>query len=139
MMVINKLRQVFILFSFAGLVIFAGCEDKKNTDRGILKGTISIGPLCPVVRIPPDPACLPTAETYKAYQVDVYTSDGVNKIAELIPSLDGNFTSELPAGNYKINLENTLVSVGRSNLPLEITIQNNDTLIINVDIDTGIR
>lgn len=121
------------------IAVFVSCNDKKTNGSGYLKGTISIGPLCPVERIPPDPACSPTAETYKAYQVDVYSSDGVNKIAELDPSLDGSYIMELPAGNYKLNLEKGKVSIGGSNLPQQITIENNDTIMINIEIDTGIR
>jgi hypothetical protein len=121
------------------LVIYSGCEKKKIIDQGVLKGTISIGPLCPVERIPPDPACAPTAETYKAYQVDVYSSDGVNIIAELNPALDGSFITDLPGGNYKINLAKGILSIGGSNLPSEITIERGDTTILNITIDTGIR
>ena len=135
----NKYRRTFILLFLLVLAVFASCDDKKTNGSGFLKGTISIGPLCPVERIPPDPACSPTAETYKAYQVDVYSSDGVNKVAELNPSLDGSFLTGLPAGNYKINLEKGILSIGGSNLPLEITIESNDTILINIEIDTGIR
>ena len=37
----------------------------KSSNTGILMGKISIGPLCPVETDPPQPGCLPTADTYK--------------------------------------------------------------------------
>jgi hypothetical protein len=136
---VNKCVWIYVFLFLTTSVFIGSCDEKKTNVQGFLKGTISIGPLCPVERIPPDPACSPTAETYKAYQVDVYSSDGVNKIAELNPSLDGSFIIELPSGNYKVDLEKRVKNIGGSNLPLEITVGNNDTILINIEIDTGIR
>lgn len=120
------------------MIFFSGCEDRKSSADGFLKGTISIGPLCPVERIPPDPGCLPTAETYKAYPVSVFNSEGKTKILQLMPSIDGAFEAELPAGNYLIVLEKE-ISIGGSNLPSAISVNAGDTTLFNVNIDTGIR
>jgi hypothetical protein len=104
-----------------------------------LKGVITIGPLCPVETVPPDPACLPTAETYKSYPVVVLTSDGKKKVAQLNPELDGSFSTELAAGSYLVVLENSQNSISRSNLPLMVSIKSDSDTLLNIDIDTGIQ
>jgi hypothetical protein len=108
--------------------------------NGVLKGKISIGPLCPVERIPPDPACLPTAETYKAWAVDVWSVDKKSRVASLNPKLDGTYQIELPSGYYSIDFDVARTgSIGSSNLPKIISVTNRDTTVFNVNIDTGIR
>lgn len=108
-------------------------------ETGYLEGVISIGPICPVERVPPDPTCLPTAETYKAYPVSIFTSDGKRKIIQLNPSLDGSFSTELPPGNYLVILERAQNFIGGSNLPVEVSISTQDKTLLNINIDTGIR
>ena len=137
------MKKQFYLKLLTGLflslmLLDSGCEKRKSTGTGFLKGTISIGPLCPVERIPPDPGCLPTAETYKAYPVSVFNSAGKTKILQLMPSIDGAFEAELPAGNYTIVLEKE-INIGSSNLPSGISVIADDTTLFNVNIDTGIR
>ena len=46
----------------------------QEVTAGFLEGKVTIGPLCPVERTPPDPACQPTEATYKAWQIAVYTA-----------------------------------------------------------------
>jgi hypothetical protein len=131
--------KILSLIFLGGLILASGCDRKKSLDPGFLEGIISIGPICPVETIPPDPACQPTAQTYKAYPVSVYTSDGKSKIALLQPSLDGSFSSELPPGNYLVVLEKAQNSIGGSNLPAEVSITSQDKTLLNINIDTGIR
>ena len=133
------LNNIFNIIFLTGLVLISACDKEKGLSTGWLRGTISIGPICPVEKIPPDPACLPTAETYKAYPVSVYSSDRKSKIGQLNPSLDGSFSIELPEGNYLVVLEKTQNNIGRSNLPSEVSINSGDETVLNISIDTGIR
>lgn len=127
-----------ILFLF-GLLFFSGCENQFNDETGYLEGVISIGPICPVEKDPPDPGCLPGAETYKAYPVSVWTSNGRRKIAMINPALDGSYKVELVPGNYLVILELGQNKFGSSNLPAEVVVLPQDAIILNIDIDTGIR
>jgi len=133
------LKAIFGFIFLAGLILMSACDKEKGLNSGWLEGTISIGPICPVEKIPPDPACMPTAETYKAYPVSVYTLNGEIKIAQLNPSLDGSFNTELPPGNYQVVLETANKYVGGSNLPSEVTIVSQEKTILSINIDTGIR
>ena len=133
--VVKKLSGILLLILF----FTTGCKKLVNHETGYLKGVISIGPICPVERIPPDPGCLPTAETYKAYPVGIFSSDGRRKIGQLNPSLDGSYSSALVPGNYLIVLEKAQNNIGGSNLPVEVTISSKDTTLLSISIDTGIR
>jgi hypothetical protein len=135
----DLIKETVNIIFLTGLVLISSCDKEKNLTMGWLEGTILIGPICPVERIPPDPGCLPTAETYKAYPVSVYTSDGKRKITQLNPSLDGSFSIELPAGNYLVVLEKDQNNIGGSNLPSEVSITSKDITLLDINIDTGIR
>jgi hypothetical protein len=135
----DSLKAFFGLIFLMGLILMSACDKKKGLNPGWFEGTISIGPICPVEKIPPDPACMPTAETYKAYPVSVYTSDGKVKIIQLNPSLDGTFSTELPSGNYQVVLETPNKYVGGSNLPVEVSIVSLEKTMLSINIDTGIR
>ncbi|TFH36309.1 MAG: hypothetical protein E4G95_05895 [Bacteroidia bacterium] len=129
------------LIIVAALISTESCENQQLPfgEAGILEGIVSIGPLCPVETDPPQPECLPTAETYLAYPVSVWSSNGKTKIKEINPALDGSYSIDLPEGRYMIILETGDFGPGSSNLPAKVIIQRGDTAFFNVDIDTGIR
>lgn len=133
---LNIILSIVFLF---GVLFILGCSNQINQGTGFLEGVISIGPICPVERIPPDPGCLPTAETYKAYPVSIWTSDGRKKIVQLNPALDGSYKTELVSGNYLVVLENGKNRIGSSNLPIKVSIIQENKTILNINIDTGIR
>jgi len=132
-------NEIFGIAFLAVLLFISGCDKQMTQEAGFLEGIISIGPICPAERIPPDPGCLPTAETYKAFPVGVWTSNGRRKIAQINPALDGSFRTELTPGNYLVILENEQNTIGSSNLPVEVSIISQDTTMLNIGIDTGIR
>ena len=132
-------HKIFGIVLFTGLIFVSSCDKKSIQETGFLEGKITIGPICPVERIPPDPGCLPTAETYKAYPVSIWTLEGDLKIALINPALDGSFYTELPPGKFLVKLEKNQNGPGGSNLPVEVTITSRNVTLINIDIDTGIR
>ncbi|HUW93720.1 MAG TPA: hypothetical protein VMV74_11200 [Bacteroidales bacterium] len=109
-----------------------GCDKQNNQETGFLEGVISIGPICPVETDPPDPGCLPTAETYKAYAVSIWTSNGRKKITQIDPVLDGSYKTELVYGDYLVKLENGQNGPGGSNLPVEISIIPQNKTVLNI-------
>jgi hypothetical protein len=136
----NK-RWISIVIIVTGFLLMPGCDKLQynSGDDGFLEGIINIGPICPVETVPPDPACLPTPETYKAYPVSVWTANGRKKIKQISPASDGTYRTELAPGNYMVVLERDRNIIGGSNLPLIVSIMPNDSTILNINIDTGIR
>ena len=128
-----------VLTIFLVIILFTSCEKKIVQVEGYLKGKISIGPICPVETSALDSACMATAETYKTYPVSVFTNDGLNKITQISPELNGSFMIYLYPGNYILKLEAIAPHAGGSNLPMKVIINSQDTTSINIDIDTGIR
>jgi hypothetical protein len=120
------------------LLSFQRCENANYQENGTIKGNISIGPICPVEKDPPDPACLPTAETYKAYPVFIRLLNGSVKTF-ISPATDGSFSMGLPAGRYYITLEKQQNGIGSSNLPMEIIVNPGLETDLDIHIDTGIR
>jgi hypothetical protein len=133
---ISKLVPVLAIMSM--FFTFSTCGDNISGDDGLLEGTISIGPICPVETDPPTSDCLPTAETYRAYPVSIWTSDGSRKIARINPAPDGSFSNVLVPGLYIVRLEKDN-SIGGSNLPQTVVIRSLETTVFNISIDTGIR
>ena len=137
---LNRIKNpIFFVIIFIITVLSSGCNKLAESDPGFLEGKISIGPLCPVEHDPPDTACLPTAETYKAYPVGIWTSKGNTLITIITPALDGSFKMELEPGFYTIRLEKNLYSIGSSNLPAEVSINSGKETLLDISIDTGIR
>jgi hypothetical protein len=132
-------KMIFGIALLTGLFFMSGCDKRITQETGILEGVISIGPICPVETYPPDPGCLPTAETYKTYPVSVWTTDGMRKIAQINPSLDGSYSIELAPENYLVILEKGQNKIGSSNLPLKVSIISQNKTLLNINIDTGIR
>lgn len=132
-------KYVVILIFLLGASILSGCEDEIKEGNGRLEGIISIGPICPVETDPPEPACLPTAETYNAYPVYVWTANKSRKVAKIEPELDGSFFLELAAGDYIVDLDKEQIALGGSNLPMGISIEPLATASLSIEIDTGIR
>ena len=129
-----------LIFLVAFCVMLAGCLNYKSTGhpQGYLQGTVSIGPLCPVERNPPDPNCLPTQATFDAHPVWVWDSGHNNKIQRLMPDPNGNFNATLDEGAYVADLD-AHAGVGSSNLPAAVAIKAGQATTLDVSIDTGIR
>lgn len=107
---------------------------------GVLQGKISIGPLCPVETIPPQPGCTPTAETYKAWQTAIWNSSKTQKIINIIPNSDGTFQIKLSEGEYVIDFVNPdMGKLRNTGLPLKFSVNRSKTTQLSINIDTGIR
>ncbi|MEK6981590.1 MAG: hypothetical protein AABX38_01545 [Candidatus Micrarchaeota archaeon] len=134
-----KLKLIFLALVFSILLLIFGCVQTIPLEKGTLNGRITIGPICPVERYPPDPRCQPTNETYKAWQLYVWNLDQTTKIAIIKPELSGSYNLQLPVGKYLIDLEKQNQRFGAGNLPATIEIKPNQTTNLDIDIDTGIR
>jgi hypothetical protein len=99
--------------------------------KGVLTGTVTLSPTCPVERIPPDPACAP-----KPYAVIVEIR-AVNFFIQVHADMSGKYYLELPIGNYRVT------PYIESLYPIcelkEVSVKSNQTTVQNISCDTGIR
>ena len=135
----HRYRNPIMLCCVFIMILLDGCDSQQNQglQKGILTGTVTIGPLCPVETVPPDPNCQPTEDTYKAWPIGVFTIDNKTKLGLIQPNLDGTYSFELPEGAYVVDLETQ--NLFGSTLPATIKIIPQDTTVLDIDIDTGIR
>ncbi len=115
---------------------FAKCPEVSPlpTLSATVKGSVKLSPVCPVERMPPDPACAP-----KPYQtkIEVFLADGTELVKTVESDSNGNFSFALPYGDYNVQAgsgkvyprcEAILVSLKTATPPL-----------ISISCDTGIR
>jgi hypothetical protein len=114
-------------------VIFAGVTANTIPKSGIT-GTVTLGPTCPVERIPPDPNCAP-----KFYSTSInIMRAGDNKIIKTIESdSNGAFGIDLDQGSYVLQTQ------GGNVLPrcplVSVDVKSGQYVTANISCDTGIR
>lgn len=104
--------------------------------KGMLTGSMTIGPICPVERI--DNPCEPSSEMYASRKVFVYASNKTVLITTLTPDSKGNFSVSLSPGNYYIDMVHQGIGTIRG-VPMMVTIVSGKTFTLSIDVDTGIR
>lgn len=123
---------------------FAQCPIVATTTtdggRGILpynsgvKGSVFLGPTCPVMRDPPDPQC---ADKPYATTIQVSRKGSSSVFATGKSNANGAFEFSLPPGEY------TLSASGGKMLPRcndeNVTVGASGYTTVNISCDTGIR
>ena len=105
--------------------------------NGSVVGHVILGPVCPVERIPPDPACAP--KPYKA-TINIFSRWTGSSYKPVSTDANGSFKLSLSPGAY--SLEVSQPSSGslypRCNV-LKISVVAKKTQNVTVNCDTGIR
>ncbi len=136
---IRIIKYLGILAVVLMIHLMGSCDqqDNQTLEQGLLTGKVTIGPICPVESDPPDPNCQPSEETYNSYPIAVWTTDKKSKLGQIKPNVNGSYSIELPVGRYLIDLKNQ--HFFGTTLPATVNIEPNDTKILDILIDTGIR
>ena len=106
------------------------------TGIGHLTGKLTIGPICPLER--PDLPCTPGPEVYAAHKIIIYDAHRTHVIKEIVAGADGNYQTDLTAGDYIVDVERSGIGSG-TGVPQSIHISDGQTVKIDIDVDTGIR
>jgi hypothetical protein len=130
-------ENMFIVFILTILLILpvAGCVSETKAP-GILEGYVTIGPIWPVERLGEQKPIPP--EVYEARKVMVYNKSGKRLFEEVSLSSDGYYGVELRPGTYTIDI-NRIGIDSSSDVPKQIVIESGQVVVLNIDIDTGIR
>ena len=106
---------------------------------GFVEGHLKIFPLSDV-NLADDGGRTNTAmaERYAQYPLVILARDGKKEIAQVTVNRDGNYRIELPPGDYILDVRGP-ESKPRRVKPRPFTVVSNQTVRVNMDIDTGIR
>ena len=79
-----------------------------------------------------------TAASYVEYPLIILTQDGKKEIARIIADKNGNYRVALPPGNYVLDVQGRARGHIRAK-PQRFTVVPNQTVRVDMDIDTGVR
>ena len=103
-----------------------------DKSEGVLMGSVTIGPLCPV-----EPRPKPVGDVYASREV-LLRQEKMEPIRLPLRS-DGTFQAVIPAGRYIVEVTDCEFLGCQNALPVLIDIRDRETATLNIDIDTGIR
>lgn len=109
-------------------------KNRVALGTGIIQGKVTVGPACPVERIPPDPQCAD-----KPYQTTIEARmSGKTKVVAMTQSdSNGAYHLSLTPGQYDISA--TSGSVFPRCSPSTVTVESSKTITLNLSCDSGIR
>jgi hypothetical protein len=128
-------------FCLLAMGLSACSADTPSTDQtprppgdseGVLSGTVTIGPLCPV-----EPCDQPVGDLYSSRSLLLEREDG--RVSKLPLDANGKFRAVLPIGRYAIDLTECEFLGCPTALPLTVVIEPGETTTVDIDIDTGVR
>jgi hypothetical protein len=126
-------------------LVIAGCaflpllaiRADDTAKPGILEGHLKIISLKEVELAGGKPAKL-TSENYAEYPLIILNKDGQKEVARMTPDWEGNYRISLPPADYILDVAGR----GQRRLrtePRSFTILPNQTVHVDMDIDTGVR
>ncbi len=109
-------------------------EESPSAGQSGIRGIVMLGPICPVVKNPPEPQC--ADKPYQTLVAVFRQSDPTHAVAITRSNADGRFSFTLPSGNYTLG-------AGESRLPAcghpAATVSPNTWVDTTISCDTGIR
>src|SRR2546430_15724382 len=80
-----------------------------------------------------------TAENYAEYPLIILSQDGKKEIARLTADRNGNYRLALPPGDYILDVQGRLPKGHLRAKPQPFRVTSNQTVRVDMDIDTGVR
>ena len=102
-------------------------------DSGI-RGTVSLGPTCPVERDPPDPQC---ADKPYATKLSITRSGSSSAFATAQSASDGTFSIPVPPGSYTVSAQSGTMLPRCA--PVSVSVTSTQYAVADISCDTGIR
>ena len=113
---------------------FSLCPPTTTSGKSGITGTVTLGPTCPVERMPPDPNCAP-----KFYSTSInIMKAGSTKIIKTIQSnSNGVFSADLGVGSYVLQAQGGNVLPRCGGISAEV--KSSQYTKVEISGDTGIR
>ena len=111
--------------------------DELPEGSSVVVGLVTAGPVCPVERDPPDPACAPRAVEGA---VLVVTDSTGREVARVTSAAAGRYEIRLQPGTYEMTPQPVEGLIGTPGpIPLRVTAPSEVPQRVDIAYDTGIR
>ena len=136
----NILRLSLVLAILAGSLLLISCQP-GGPETVLLQGAVTIGPITPVERPGENPPVPP--EVFSSRKLIIYDESGKKQVREVYftqigQGATGYYTAQIAPGTYTIDINHAGMD-SADNLPQKISVIADETITIDVNIDTGIR
>ncbi len=131
--------SLVLLFVAGGILAVSCCPG--GPESVLLQGAVTIGPISPVERPGENPPVPP--EVFSSRKLIISDESGKKLVREVYftqigHGATGYYTAQIAPGTYTIDI-NRLGVDRADNLPQKITVSADETVTIDINIDTGIR
>jgi hypothetical protein len=128
------------LACFIGIVFVVACTTTVPT--GVIQGVVTIGPIFPGPEIPSETRPV-SPDVFSARKVIIYDSSGKNVIQTLdIKQIDqtakGYYVAQIKPGIYIVDIKKNGIDHAPE-VPKAVTVSASQAVVIDINIDTGIR
>lgn len=136
----NLWKISLALLILAGSLVLFSCQP-GGPETVLLQGAVTIGPITPVEKPGECPPVPP--EVFSSRHLNVYDAYGKKVVREVYftqigQTASGYYTAQIAPGTYTIDINH--VGIDRADgLPKKVTVSADETVTIDVNIDTGIR
>ena len=130
------MRFKYLIFVYFFLLL-AGNTSVDAVPPGFVEGHLKILPSREVELADGTPASA-TAESYAEFPLLILSQDGKKEIARITANGNGNYHTALPPGDYILDVQARAPGHVRAK-PQRFTVVSNQTVHVDMNIDTGIR
>jgi len=137
----KKLRRILLIACILAGGLFAISCQPGGPETVLLQGAVTIGPISPVER-PGENSPVPP-EVFSSRYIIIYDESGKRLVREVYFTQIGNgatgyYTAQIAPGTYVVDINHLGIDT-TANLPVKLTVSADETVTIDIDIDTGIR
>lgn len=135
-----KLSIAVLIILLSAALMVAGCRNSPEAP-GTLRGTVSIGPIWPVERPGENPPVPP--QVFQGRKVIIYNKSQTQvlqtvNLLQIDATAEASYLVQLKPGSYTVDINRNGMD-SSSEVPARVEIRSGETVIIDINIDTGIR
>jgi hypothetical protein len=131
----SSLLKYFVTLCISSVV--AGTTSINAAAPGFVEGHLKIVSPKEVDLADGKPPAI-TSESYAEYPLIILSKDGKNEVARITADGNGNYHAALPPGDYVLDVQRHAPGHVRAKLQ-RFTVVSNQTVRVDMDIDTGVR
>jgi hypothetical protein len=126
------------LVSACVFLLLAGSASINAAPRGFVEGHLKIVSPKEVELADGSPPADVATVNYAEYPLIILSKDGKNEVARVTADKNGNYRAALPPGDYVLDVQRRAPGHIRAK-PQRFTVVSNQTVRVDMDVDTGVR